>query len=146
MCIFSFHGCKNRTYSWHSNKRFFFKIYIWWSVMSTETLATTKVKIAKIYASVLRNVLHGKLNNIEFCYKFCCIWPLGRLVAIIKDILFLFCLLWHKAKQSTLLSSYTYPLPWQRQINILAKICNKNSPKIDRLPTDIITCREMTYY
>ena len=59
-------------------------------VMSTKTLATTKVKIAKIYALVQQNLndIHGKLNNIEFCYKFRCIWPLGRLAAIIIDILY----------------------------------------------------------
>ena len=33
------------------------------------------------------NDMHGKLNKIEFCYKFCRIWPLGRLAAIIIDIL-----------------------------------------------------------
>ena len=33
------------------------------------------------------NDIHGKLNKIEFCYKFCRIWPLGRLAAIIIDIL-----------------------------------------------------------
>ena len=44
-------------------------------VMSAETLATTKVKIAKIYtlAYQKRNDIHGKLNKIEFCYKFCLI-------------------------------------------------------------------------
>ena len=42
-------------------------------VMSTETLTTMKDKIAKIYALVGRNLndIHGKLNKIEFCYKFC---------------------------------------------------------------------------
>ena len=33
------------------------------------------------------NDIHGKLNKIEFCYKFCRIWPLRRLAAIIIDIL-----------------------------------------------------------
>ena len=58
-------------------------------VMSTETLPTTKVKIAKVYALVRWNLndIHGKFNKIEFCYKFCRIWPLGRLAAIIIDIL-----------------------------------------------------------
>ena len=38
------------------NKDFFFKMHIWWS-LSTETLATTKLKIAKIYALVRRNLV-----------------------------------------------------------------------------------------
>ena len=70
------------------NKDFFFQnAYL--MVMSTETLATTKVKIAKMYALVRRNLndIHGKLDKIEFSYKFCCTWPLGRLAAIIIDIL-----------------------------------------------------------
>ena len=55
------------------NKDFFFffqNAYL--MVMSTETLATSKIKIAKIYALVRRNLndIHGKLNKIEFCYKF----------------------------------------------------------------------------
>ena len=37
-------------------------------------MATTKVKIAKIYASVFSPLklidIHGKLNKIGFCYKF----------------------------------------------------------------------------
>ena len=55
------------------NKVFFQNAYL--MVMSTETLATTKVKIAKIYALVRRNLndIHGKLNKIEFSYQFCCI-------------------------------------------------------------------------
>ena len=42
-------------------------------VMSTETLATTKVKITKnlCYSPSKLNDIHGKLNKIEFCYKFC---------------------------------------------------------------------------
>ena len=41
-------------------------------VMSAETFATIKVKIANIYAFVRRNNdIHGKLNTIEFCDKFC---------------------------------------------------------------------------
>ena len=70
------------------NKDFIFQnTYL--MVMSTEALAIFKVKIAKIYALVRRNLndTHGKLNKIEFCYKFCRIWPLGRLAAIIIDIL-----------------------------------------------------------
>ena len=71
MCIFSFHGCKIERTVGVQNKDFFKNAYL--MVMSTETLATTKVKIAKMYALVRRNLndIHGKLNKIEFCYKFC---------------------------------------------------------------------------
>ena len=66
------------------NKDFFFQnAYL--TVISTETLATSKVKIAKIYASKLKHI-HGKLNKIEFCYTFCRICLLGRLAAIIIHI------------------------------------------------------------
>ena len=69
------------------NKDFFQNAFL--MVMFAETLATIKVKIAKIYASVREkhNDIHGKLNKIDFCYKFYRICQSGRLAAIIKDIL-----------------------------------------------------------
>ena len=61
-------------------------MHIWY--MSAETLATTEVKTANVYALVHQNNdIHGKLNKIDFCYKFCGICHLGRLAAIIIDIL-----------------------------------------------------------
>ena len=66
MCIFSFHGCKNRTYSWRSKYRFFQNAYL--MVMSAETLATTKVKIANIYALVRRNIMIYMENYIKLIF------------------------------------------------------------------------------
>ena len=40
---------------------------------------------------------------------------------------FLFCLFWQKTEKSISLSSLVYPLPWQRQINWLAKMWYKFS-------------------
>ena len=88
MRIFSFHDVKIEHTVGVQNKDFFKNAYL--MAMAAETLATTKVKIAKIYALVRRNLMiytvHGKLN-IEFCYIFCRICHLGRLSAIIVDVL-----------------------------------------------------------
>ena len=48
------------------NKDFFFQ-NAHLMVTSSGILATTKVKIAKIYALNRLNHIHGKLNKIEFC-------------------------------------------------------------------------------
>ena len=55
MCIVGFHGCKIEHTVGIQNKGFFQNAYL--MVMSTETLATTNVKIAKIYALVRRNLI-----------------------------------------------------------------------------------------
>ena len=54
-CVYSFHGCKNRTYSWRSKLRCFQNAYL--MVMSAKTLAATKVKISKMYALFRRNIM-----------------------------------------------------------------------------------------
>ena len=77
MCIFSFHACKNKPISWWSKSRVFFKMHIWWSC---ENLCFCPLK---------RKVTHGKLNKTEFGCRFCRICHLGRLSAIIIDVLYL---------------------------------------------------------
>ena len=63
MCIFSFHGCKIEHTVGVQNKDFFQNAYL--MVMSTETLAATKVIIAKIYALVRRNLMIYMENLIK---------------------------------------------------------------------------------
>ena len=60
-------------------------------VMPVETWATKQRKNCKklCFCPSKRNGLHGKLNKIEFGCKFCRICHLGRLSAIIIDVLYL---------------------------------------------------------
>ena len=55
MCIFSFHGCKIEHTAGVKIQDVFQNGYL--MVMPAKTLATTKVKIAKIYAFVRRNLM-----------------------------------------------------------------------------------------
>ena len=55
--------------------------------MPIETWATAKEKIAKIYAFVHRNLMVYTENKVKFDCKFCRICHLGRLSAIIIDVI-----------------------------------------------------------
>ena len=88
MCIFSFHGCKNRTYSWYSKSIFFSKCISdgHFCRNSGHNRSQNCENLICFCPSELKYI-HGKLNKIEFCYKFCRICHLGRLPAIIIDVL-----------------------------------------------------------
>ena len=65
------------------------------------------------------NDIHGKLNKINFCYKFCCNCHLGRLAAIIIDILYCMtlslCWLWNKKTTTKFNATWRYVTwSWRR--------------------------------
>ena len=90
MCIFSFRGCKHRTYSWRSNSIVFLKCISDDQASrnmghnQSKNYENLRVCRSKLYVTCI----HGKLNQTEFCGKFCRIYHLRRLPVIIIDVLF----------------------------------------------------------
>ena len=88
MCLFSFHGCKNKIIQLAVKIKSCFQ-NISLSHASRNMGHNQRIKCEKLcFCPSKRNGIHGKLDKIEFGCKYCRICHLGRLSAIIMDALY----------------------------------------------------------